>query len=393
MSDYFAVTGANYQDAYEKARKIYGADVQVTGHRTYSSGGFLGFFSKDVCELFGMILPRNHNAKKDFETKKNEILENIKAPAHSGVTEQQLMKAINTAMAENMQNLKQSLKEGPAPLPNQKKLEEILRENDFTPNYTKNLIEDLKRSLTVSDWNSMRTVEEAALLWIGKTIEVSPDQENGRPDVHVLVGPTGVGKTTTIAKLAFHLGNFQSKIGHKKLALINIDDYRVMAEMSLKKYGDIMHAPVFSPNKPEDLSRDVALSEDCDHILIDTAGRNPKDFTRLLENRQMLIAVPRKYECILTISAVTKTKDLETVVKQFESYEARDVIITKLDETSAVGNVISVLWEHSKRIRYITTGQVVPTDFSPASHIKLMQYLQGFSDDIMRGLSKETAHG
>lgn len=194
------------------------------------------------------------------------------------------------------------------------------------------------------------------------------------PRIIALVGPTGVGKTTTTAKLAamyaLNRGN--------KVALITMDIFRVGAVEQLKTYSRIMGIPLEVASSPKELEKAVDKHSACDLIFIDTAGRSHKDKEKLDEMKNFLEdKIPM--EVYLCLSATTKDRELEEVLNRFKIFQISKVVFTKIDECESVGNMVNLLMKDNLQIAYFTTGQRVPEDIEIATPAKLadMIYREG----------------
>ena len=186
------------------------------------------------------------------------------------------------------------------------------------------------------------------------------------PRIIALVGPTGVGKTTTTAKLAamyaLNRGN--------KVALITMDIFRVGAVEQLKTYSRIMGIPLEVASTPKELEKAVEKHSACDLIFIDTAGRSHKDKEKLDEMKNFLEdKIPM--EVYLCLSATTKDRELEEVLNRFRIFQISKVVFTKIDECESVGNMVNLLMKDNLQIAYFTTGQRVPEDIEVATPAKL----------------------
>ncbi len=192
----------------------------------------------------------------------------------------------------------------------------------------------------------------------------------GERKIVALIGPTGVGKTTTIAKLA---ANFALS-RNIDMALLTIDTYRVAAIEQLKTYGDIIGLPVEVVLTPQSLKEALKLHLDKGLILIDTAGRSPYNRLHINELRSFLDVEPR-VETHLVLSASTRLADLKQIVKNFASTGVDRLIFSKTDETDIVGGVISIAHETGLPVSYVTTGQSVPDDIMVAEGQSLSRML------------------
>ena len=160
--------------------------------------------------------------------------------------------------------------------------------------------------------------------------------------------------------------------------IVTIDNYRIGARAQIETYGDIMRIPVTSAETADELRKEIALGSDADVIFVDTVGRSPTDYARIAQMRSVLDAMGHGGTTQLVVSATTKGADLLQIVRQFEPFGYESVIVTKLDETGSVGNVISALADARKPVSYLCDGQVVPQDIAPASALQLLLNLDGF---------------
>jgi flagellar biosynthesis protein FlhF len=166
--------------------------------------------------------------------------------------------------------------------------------------------------------------------------------------------------------------------------MITIDNYRIGARQQIETYGGIMGVPVSCVETAEDLRKTVAMHSDADLILVDTVGKSPRDAVRLAEMQRLLSACGPGAEVHLALSATTKASDMVQIMRQFEPFDYKAVVITKLDETNRIGNAVSALAERGKPISYLTTGQSVPQDIERARATRLLMNLEGFRPDRSR---------
>ncbi|APG27334.1 flagellar biosynthesis protein FlhF [Syntrophotalea acetylenivorans] len=172
-----------------------------------------------------------------------------------------------------------------------------------------------------------------------------------------LVGPTGVGKTTTIAKLAANL----LLQGGIRIALVTIDTYRIAAVEQLKVYGELMNVPVEVVITPEQLQEVFARHQDKDLILIDTAGRSPKDEVSITELNKFL-GPESATENHLVLAASTRDSELQSTVVNFGRLPLHSLVFTKLDECDQRGSLLNVPLHQDLPLSYLTNGQRVPED-------------------------------
>lgn len=192
------------------------------------------------------------------------------------------------------------------------------------------------------------------------------------PHVVALIGPTGVGKTTTIAKLAANL-----KLREKhRVGLITLDTYRIAAVDQLKRYADIIGAPLRVVNGVDDLREAMRAMADVDFLLIDTAGRSPNDALKLNELKSLL-TVAGPDEVHLVLSTTASSECLQLAINRFADVRVDKVIFTKLDEAAHVGVVLNTLRKVNKGLSYITTGQDVPDDIEVGKGKRLAQLILG----------------
>lgn len=175
------------------------------------------------------------------------------------------------------------------------------------------------------------------------------------------VGPTGVGKTTTLAKLAAHASLFQNK----KTVVITADTYRIGAVDQLRTYADIINVPLEVVMTPEEMLAAIQEHDDKDAIFIDTAGRPASNTEQLAELQEMLSVIPIK-TVFLVLSCATKNSDMIRIAKDYQITEYDQLIFTKADETQSLGPILNIANQTRCPLAYITMGQNVPDDIVAA---------------------------
>jgi flagellar biosynthesis protein FlhF len=235
--------------------------------------------------------------------------------------------------------------------------------NDVEPIIALRLCEYAQRALTDQDGDGASgTVDpERARLFLRRVIAdfipVAPpiQLEPGKMRVAALVGPTGVGKTTTVAKLAAY-AQLHLK---QKVALLTLDTYRMAAVDQLQQYAQILQVPLHVALTVEDLRSALRFYQDRALVLIDTPGHSPKDTETLNQLRGLLDELP-EVETHLVLSATTKPRDLTEIATRYEPLHPTRLLFTKLDETSTYGPILSTLARVKKPLSYLGTGQEVP---------------------------------
>jgi len=196
------------------------------------------------------------------------------------------------------------------------------------------------------------------------------EPNSGKQRCISLIGPTGVGKTTTLAKMAAH---YLTRFGGR-IALITIDTYRIAAVEQLKVYGEIMRLPVEVIIKPSDLDQALKKFRDYDLILIDTAGHSPKNSFELQELAAVLQPHP-EIENNLLLSASTREQEIEETIRCFSILPITTFLFSKIDECNNLGVLLNIHYKNDKPISFLTNGQKVPEDLltpSPADIANLI---------------------
>ena len=301
---------------------------------------------RELLEIKGAV-----EALKDQETRNNTILREL-----------DMMKAqLNRIQKQGMPQAQLQLP------PTMLGLYGDLVANDVDPMIALRLCEYTQRTLLDQEGAEELNPEKARLFMrrvIADFIPVSaPIQlDPSRMRVAALVGPTGVGKTTTIAKLAA----FAKLELKQKVALITLDTFRMAAVDQLHQYAEILQVPLHVALTVEDLRSALRFYQDRALVLIDTPGHSPKDATMQGQLRRLLDELP-EVETHLVLSATTKPRDLADIAQRFEPLKPSRIIFTKLDETSTYGPLLSTLVRVKRPLSYLGTGQEVPQDLEMAT--------------------------
>lgn len=244
-------------------------------------------------------------------------------------------------------------------------------DNEMDEKYVNSILEDASKTKKADlpfDY-LLANIYQKMVLKFGKSEGITPSEEG--PRIVLFIGPTGVGKTTTIAKLA---GRYCVE-EKKKVALLTADTYRIAAAEQLRTYANILETPFRIIYTPEELQAAVEDYWDCDYIFIDTAGRSHQNTDQLEKMKEMVAALkrPESYQVFLVLSATTKYRDLQKIADCYGRIADFELIFTKLDETEAVGNLLNMKLYTDAPIAYVTCGQNVPDDmeaFNPQKTVK-----------------------
>lgn len=359
----------NMQEAMERIKSELGKDAVILHTRYFKEGGFLGFFGKNYVEVTAAIdTNRNSITLRDVvSTKSREEKEDGKTnEIVNDLSEMRTMMKEMSSMLENM---------GQTQFPKMgQTLYERLKKKEIEDKIAQNVI---KSTLEQYSQQPLQTTEELnRMLFTNllkpinnmKYLPSAPKRRKTR--VSIFIGPTGVGKTTTIAKLAA----MSAVIERKKVALITVDTYRIAAVEQLKTVGEIMNVPVKVIFTPESLGKTLEEMADQDVVFIDTAGRSHKNNTQVNELKQYLESAISD-DVFLVLSSTGKYQDYLDILATYRDLKITSLIFTKLDETSNFGSIYNIVYNEKYPISYFTNGQSIPDDIEIAEPIKLVQML------------------
>ena len=416
------------QEAIENAKKELGSGVVIMNVKNVKKKGFLSLFKRTMVEVTVALEEENErtpipvksistpekNAQAKEESKQAlqvEAEEKAAAPIPltaleqlARVQEQQIKEQREreaaakapgtnvtnaTALEEKLDNLENLLKqkiegseqakENKADVPEEDKeqmrfiklLYNTMIDNEVHEKYANQIIEEVEKgaSQNMAFDYFLSNVYQKMILKFGKPKKIESSEKG--PKVIFFVGPTGVGKTTTIAKIASKLCVEEKK----KVALLTADTYRIAAAEQLRTYANILEVPfriIYSDQEVEPMYREF---EDYDYILVDTAGHSHHNEEQRNNSRLMVHSLDQiaETEVYLVLSATTKYRDLISIADTYSEMTDYTLIFTKLDETTSLGNLLNLRLHTGAEMSYVTCGQNVPEDiecFSPQATVK-----------------------
>ena len=385
------------KEALDKMKKDLGSEAVILGSRKISRGGLLDFLGKEMVELTATteesVLSRKRSSptgeklkgshlsvtvgdqgpvmgkkQEDFtRVIRGQLVDSAIEPDSGSVSLlQRELQDIKSAVGEMSEQIRyQRMPALPAPL---KDVYKRLVENELAEEITSELIQHLYGRFSEEEYTRPERVEKYLIKEITSLIQVAkptPIREK-KPLVLAFVGPSGVGKTTTLAKLT----TSKNFYGGNKLALITADTYRVAATQQLGTFSEIADIPMEVVHSPRDMTRAVAKHKDKEVIMVDTAGGSQFN-DRLIGELSRLIKAAAPDEVHLVLSITTKSKDLMRTIKLFRFEQKVRLLFTKFDETLTFGSIVSVVRESGLPLSYLTFGQEVPEDIELANPAKI----------------------
>lgn len=351
---------ANMQEALIKVKADLGADAVILHSKKIIKGGIFGLFGKERIEILAAsesLPPADISISQDIQEKFHILQSELK----------EVKSFIHTL-------LKQVRQGSTAPHFPEQYEDWFLKllQNEVDEKLAQRIIKEVQEECPKpQDANLIRTTV------IQKIVKIFGDPKpiilkEKEQKIVALIGPTGVGKTTTIAKLAA-IFNIRYR---KKVALLTADTYRIAAIDQLKRYAEIMKIPLEIAFTPEELRDGIKKHFDKDLILIDTAGRSQKDIKKVNELKDFMDEA-KPSEIHLVLSATTKYKDLLDIFEKFSQIPINVLLFTKLDETTNFGGILNTISTLNKSISYVTTGQNVPEDIEIVKPEKLAKLIIG----------------
>lgn len=402
-------TGSSETEAVMKAKEDLGSNAVVLNVRSMKQRGFAKLFKKDFIEITAALEERdfeqNVNSKRPtFTQARDEAVQkqssriDLRAddtggipevPKHQAETIEHKLDSLHDMLRNQIVKEEEPLREAKEKAPenpvrentaNFKSLKLIynkLIENEVDEKYANAIINDIESSLKKeSNLDSiLASVYQKIILKLGEPEGI---ENNGRRKVVFFVGPTGVGKTTTIAKLASDVKLRQNS----KVAMITADTYRIAAVEQLNTYASILDVPVSVIYSPGEIAEALEDLSDYEIIFIDTAGRSHKNEEQRKELLEMIENVRNSFEdaevlVFLVLSVTTKYRDIISICDAYKDLKGYRLLFTKIDETNSLGNILNIKLYTQEPLSYMTYGQNVPDDIERADVQKLAKSLLG----------------
>lgn len=400
------------KEAILMAKEELGPDAIVMNVKTIKPRGIFAFFKKSKVELTAAIDDNISDKKVDFnklpvkdssdksidfvkgfannkdynDETQNAIEEKINNIAK--LLEQQMSfnkeevqtKTVTDVYREAVNDIKIDEVSHEEPKSTENKIVDLIKEqlieNEVKEKNAESIIQEFaSESGNVPIDNILSKVYQKIVLKLG---EIKPLKEGeNKPKIVFFVGNTGVGKTTTMAKLASKC-MLEDK---KNIAMVSVDTYRIAAIEQIKTYANILSVPMEVVYSPEEMQNVVVKHKNCDYIFVDTAGRSHQNEEQKNDLKEIIESVKDyEKEVYLVVSATVKYNDLKSISKTYEDMFSYKIIFTKLDETRGWGNILNLKLETGKDLSYVTWGQNVPDDIGTVNPQVIAKRLLGGAD-------------
>jgi flagellar biosynthesis protein FlhF len=381
--------GKDVQEAMIKVKMELGNEAVVLNTKKIRQKGLLNFFKKPLIEVLVAVdetskIQPAKNTKPLQNMEKNTCEEKKQKASEKDGKIVELENKVNK-MEDLIQKVYDEIKSSgqkvedkiPVKETTNSRLKKLLYSNLLKNEIEPEIVNKIMNVVSEKMGSAANMNEAAAtvfsliadMLGAPETLKI---REEGKPTVVLFIGPTGVGKTTTLAKIA---ANYS--LNHKKkVGLITADTYRIAAVEQLKTYADILGLPVSVVYSSIEIKAAIEKYKDKDIVLIDTAGRSIKEKEQFDELKKLVEAAVAD-EVYLVLSSTTSMSNCKQIIDTYNFLENYKLIFTKLDETSVIGVVLNARHYTNKSLSYITTGQSVPDDIEVVDTGKLTKNLLG----------------
>lgn len=366
--------GTNIQDAMMQIKNDLGRDAVILHTRKIRIGGIFGLFRREKIEVTAAV---DDNSSAMLATNTSQASKTEAGTADPGLTQLQgevaQLREMMGQIVERFNEVKITTS-SPYPKPYSDFLGRLLTA-EVDEQIATDVIQNLytwAQAENVTDQNEMQCYLckcMTELISAPKSIQLNNTKTQA---VIALVGPTGVGKTTTIAKLA---ANY-TLLAKQKVALVTADTYRIAAVEQLKTYGEIIGVQVDVVFTPSELKAAMEKNRNKDLVLLDTAGRNHRNNMQMSELKSFINAAAPD-EVYLVLSVTTNMKDIKDIIRTYEDVGFTKLVFTKLDETSCYGTILNAAVLTGKALSYVTVGQNVPDDIEVANPEKIAKMIAG----------------
>ena len=352
-------------EAMKKIREDLGNNAVILNSKEVSKGGFLGLFVKKNIEVIAAADPYEKRPMKKIEK-----------PIHTAEQENGLLLKEIRQLKKEMKQLFNNEDHNAKVFQN---VTTVLKKHEISPSLQQRVMQELEERY---EQHHLKTVPyETQKQWacdiFGRILKKQPigGFDYSKPILN-FVGPTGVGKTTTLAKIAAKA----VLKDRKKIAFITTDTYRIAAIEQLKTYAQLLNVPIEVAYNAEDFKRARETFRHYDVVLVDSAGRNFREQAFLRELKEV-IDFDDEMESYLVLALTSKYDDMKTIIERFKSLPINQVIFTKKDETSSYGAILNVAHDFALGTAYITDGQNVPDDIVEASERFILQSIFEVDED------------
>lgn len=382
--------GKNTQEALMKVKMDLGNNAIILNTKKVRQKGIKKYFTSPMIEVMAAIdddaskikereltkvmpIPEPTNLSKTILSQKEENITELENKVSN--IEKVLDKIMDAVSPENKNNNVNNVKD-------KEKLPQIFQllynnliKNEVEQEIAQDIIKQVEKRSNPGDINEATLVMRSVISSLLGKSEPINFRTDGNPTVILFVGPTGVGKTTTLAKLAasFMLTD------NKNIGLITADTYRISAVEQLKTYAEILGIPITVAYSVTEIQNEIEKYSDKDVILIDTAGCSYKDKQKF-DELKTLIETCMADDVFLVLSTTASSRNLKEIITHYNFIPNYKLIFTKVDETSAYGSILNTKCFSNKNLSYITNGQNVPDDIEVADVDELSKSLLGHNN-------------